>query len=1248
MSPQTRSANSVADSLLNRSSRRSSLLKSAALAFGSSCLLAVTGFSQAAPSPAETTAAKAAEKPAVKVESLEPKDDEVIELSPFTVNSSADVGYQATSTLAGTRLNTDIKDIGAAVSIYTKEFLEDINVTKLEDILTYTASTEAGGTGGNYSGISSGENASETRDDPSSVNRVRALAAATRTRDFFPTDIPTDTYSYDNLTINRGPNAILAGVGNAGGIIDSGMRKANFKDSYRFTSRFSSYGSHREELHLNKVIIPNKLALRVALLNEEEKYRQNPAYSNDQRFYTAMQYRVIEGKRGSWLGRGTFRANFEQGKIEGIPPDNITPTSYLDNWFLPSSRTTYDAATGITTAGVEVPGNAKYYWDPTANNGQGSYFTNSGGAIVNAPNPTPTNPAATTTGIAAGFPLFTSWALIFADPTSAAPKVDPTGSVPALNGVQGFQGGVPRTITTLLPLGPGGSLRSSGDPDRLRLGFYKDHLSDPRIFDFYNNLISGGLDFRRQRFKAMDFRYEQLFLGGRAGLEMAYNDQNFTRYRNFALANGNDEGIYVDVNKYLTVLSGTAPYPNAPGLLTPPVNVATVQVLNPNYGRPFISTQDAFKDQQNRVDREAYQLTTFFKHDFTQDRSSWTRFLGNHTISSLLFKTTIDRSNRTYSSTWDPAGGLNTAGIGDTGSFSSQVNAWFYVGPSMLNLNSVSDVRLQSIAGRPEYGSPFTMRVFDPVTKQFVTGNTSPTRIVSRAVDQREELSSTAFALQSNFLANHVVTVFGWREDVDENFTTGNPPRLSNGNLDLAQLVYLPSATQTKRSLTKSVVGRLPGKLPGDTQIRGYWNEAGNFNPVGQRRNIWNEEVGSANATTEERGISISTFNGKLYFRVNRFRTNIENDTVAVPNPYGYISATIARMITARDQGLKPFDFGYRYHPTLPVGSITATNNAWQSFSDVARAFYDSIPQRMKDRIGPQFNFNPRFSGTGDAIRWEPDSIVNLASLTNSESRGTEYEVIANPVRGWRVAFSVSENEAVRTNVATEELAFGTQWINAITTNPTALPAASINPSTLSASDLQRYMWFRLGFGSRAPGSVATPTGNGQFTALSIGDQYRSETLDLVRAAASLSGAPTPEIRKWRANFVTRYEFQSGFMRGFSIGGAARWQDKVGIGFPYVSPDPTTVIDGVTYTFKALDKTRPIWGPDDIKFDLSLGYKRKFRVAGTSINWNIGVNIRNLNAKDELIPIGANVDGTIGFFRIPPERTWSVSNSFAF
>lgn len=1079
-----------------------------------------------------------------------------VELSPFVVTSSAESGYRATSTLAGTRLNTDLKDVGAAVSVYTPEFLEDIGVTKLQDILTYTAGTEAAGQNGNFSGIT-GENSAEVRDNPAGVNRVRALAAATRTRDFFATDIPGDAYNFDTLTISRGPNAILAGVGDAGGVMDSAMRKPTFKDSYRVVSRFSSYGSHREEVHLNKVLIPKRLAVRLDLLNDDKSYRQNPASDSDQRLYAALQYRVFEPKRGGFFGRGTLRANYETGEIEGVPPDPLTPTFTVGQWFNATTPKYQWWGYGTPLTGAPNAGNAAALSALRNANGVGILPANS--------------------GVVQGFPLFAQMALVYGNPTSSAAGVGIANA--ALSDVAGFQGNIPAT----LPGGTGGTLRSTGDANRLRTGYVRTRLSDPNIFNFYDELMTGAFDFRTQTFRAVDFRYEQLLLDGKAGFEVAYNDQTFTRRRDFSIpTGGNDEGIMVDVNYYLSVKDN-----------------AGQPILNPNFGRPFISTTDVFRDQVNRTTRESYQLTAFFKHDFTASDAKWARLLGRHTLSALLFNTRIDRFNRTYSSTWDPTASptprasLNGAAVA---TFGTQVNGWFYVGPSLLNVARVEDVRLQPItASRPQYGQTYKVRVYNPATRTFVTSEQRPQRVLQRLVDQREELDSTAFALQSHWLKDHIVTVFGWREDTDEAFSSLTPARLADGNLDESAVTFQPAVAQGKRSWTKSVVGRLPVKLPLGTELRAHWNDSSNFNPVGQRRNIWNEELGSPTAETREVGVSVSALRGKLELRVNRFKTSIVDDSVAnVGNPYNFISTTIGRMLAARDAGLLPANFNYNFP-------------GWNSFSDVALAIYETIPARLKANIGPDKNFNPRFTGSGSSLAWTPDSIINLASVSDTESTGTEYEAIINPTRGWRISLSVARNEAVKANVAAAELAFADEWKRNLDTmyNGALLPGAR-NPS---ANEL------------------------GTFYA-----QYVSEALPSIRTAAALSGAATPEIRKWRANLVTNYQFSEGRLRGLNLGAAVRWQDRIGIGYPFVTTGGVSVAD----------IANPYWGPSDIQYDASIGYTRKLKFGGSPITWNIGVNVRNLNAKDELIPIAANPDGTWGTFRIPPERTWSVSNSFSF
>ena len=77
-----------------------------------------SGFAQTAPVPPVTSTA------------IPPA--EIVELSPFTVNAATDKGYRAENTLAGSRLNTSLRDTPASLTVFTKEFLDDIGLHDIE------------------------------------------------------------------------------------------------------------------------------------------------------------------------------------------------------------------------------------------------------------------------------------------------------------------------------------------------------------------------------------------------------------------------------------------------------------------------------------------------------------------------------------------------------------------------------------------------------------------------------------------------------------------------------------------------------------------------------------------------------------------------------------------------------------------------------------------------------------------------------------------------------------------------------------------------------------------------------------------------------------------------------------------------------------------------------------------------------------------------------------------------------------
>src|SRR5215213_1635653 len=80
-------------------------------------------------------------------------EDEILTLSPFQVQTTADVGYEASRALSGMGLNTKLTDIGAAISVVTAKFYEDTGSQNLSDVLVYQTNMEVKGFGGSLSGV---------------------------------------------------------------------------------------------------------------------------------------------------------------------------------------------------------------------------------------------------------------------------------------------------------------------------------------------------------------------------------------------------------------------------------------------------------------------------------------------------------------------------------------------------------------------------------------------------------------------------------------------------------------------------------------------------------------------------------------------------------------------------------------------------------------------------------------------------------------------------------------------------------------------------------------------------------------------------------------------------------------------------------------------------------------------------------------------------------------------------------------
>jgi len=88
-------------------------------------------------------------------------DGDVVQLSPFMVEGTADKAYFAENTLAGSRLNSNLGDIAASITVVTKEQLADTGSMDINGVFKYEANSD-GARQPDLSKITARKNLSET------------------------------------------------------------------------------------------------------------------------------------------------------------------------------------------------------------------------------------------------------------------------------------------------------------------------------------------------------------------------------------------------------------------------------------------------------------------------------------------------------------------------------------------------------------------------------------------------------------------------------------------------------------------------------------------------------------------------------------------------------------------------------------------------------------------------------------------------------------------------------------------------------------------------------------------------------------------------------------------------------------------------------------------------------------------------------------------------------------------------------
>ncbi len=529
------------------------------------CLTASANLSKAQQAPAPTPV----QAPVVSDTST--KDEEPVTLSPFVINSTEDNGYQASSTLSGTRLKTDFKDLPGSVSAITKGMMDDLGVHNSDQLLTYTLGTEVTGLGGNFSG-SANQAGNYDQDginrDVSAQVRVRGLALADNTTDYFLTSIPWDGYNTERVEIDRGPNAMLFGTGSPAGIINQMTILADLeRNKTVFVQEDGRFGSERTQLDSNSVLIKDKLAIRVALKYSDDRFEQTEAFIRDKRAFASIVFKPFKYT--------TLRLDAEQGAQQANKPEWRPPFDNGVTYWFQLGKPAYNPVTGTVSLLAPVTGPVS----AQNANGTPNYNVITGSAGWGTNNP----------------------ALVFDNPSQLGTTIY------GLHGVSAVTNSGPNGIS-FQSLPQSANYEQYIHAGQAGAGAYQSQdLNNPNIFDFYDHILTGNNNYEGYEFHTNTFALEQLLPNGDGGVNIEYNRQylrsSFDNPFNYSTL-----GIQMDINT--TLLNG------AP---------------NPNFGRPMIES-DSWSTETFDL-REAERVTAFYKLDLTKIVPGWFgKLLGTHTF----------------------------------------------------------------------------------------------------------------------------------------------------------------------------------------------------------------------------------------------------------------------------------------------------------------------------------------------------------------------------------------------------------------------------------------------------------------------------------------------------------------------------------------------------------------------------------------------------------------------------------------
>jgi outer membrane receptor protein involved in Fe transport len=744
--------------------------------------------------------------------------EEAILMTPFEVVDQ-NKGYYSPNTMSGTRLNSKLEDLGAAISVVTKEQMADFALLDMNDIFNYEASTE--GTG-NYTDFAFNRNfepESMTQLQPEIANRIRGVGNANTTLGNFETSgrVPIDPIAIDSVEISRGPNSSIFGIGSVAGNVNAVPSAANLTRNFnRFSTRVDSFEGYRLSTDLNRVLMRGQLAVRGSAVYQHEAFDLKPSGLDSVRLNGMFRFKPF--------AKTMISASYTNYKMHGNRP-NVTPPREVISGWRNEGMPTWDPVThSVKKNGVVVAANLTSlpaYLRVSPPNAMMQMFIDERGlSYLSAPNGTSaTNPNVADFGANAG-------AASIANLNArrlVSMVYDPTG----IRNVQPLYAKVP--VATDKSIYDWSEVNIAAANKLYDTAEISSVTFDQMIFDTRRNMLALQAGFYRENTE----RYDRNAVGVTSNVSTI-------------------QGLELDINERL--LDGSP---------------------NPYFLRPYYGAMTPIHREMTQ-DRDIYRLQAAYKLDLRKE-TSLLKWLGMHTVTGYSEYKEIINKNRQYyyAITSDHPWILpSTSRAGRGGRVGGNLNA----GTNIL-LGYMRHYVGDNVGANVDGGS----YNFDEGDYDFRWGNavdgfkTERVHIGTAPFSAgggnnfRTILRSEGVIVQSHLLKDRVVTTFGFRNDA----------RYGKGGVGLTLKPDGSTIDMTRYdewSTADWQYGAGPTRTAGIVVKPTRWlslfaNKSDSFQPASINSDLYLNLIGDPTGKGEDYGFALSLFKDKLYIKVNQYKT---------------------------------------------------------------------------------------------------------------------------------------------------------------------------------------------------------------------------------------------------------------------------------------------------------------------------------------------------------------------------------------